>query len=491
VRRRLLVVGAALGFGVPLLIPAQAGAIFGCGINPLCLLNKGAGSVVSSVAGDAITTLASSVLGAVGHAVEWAATLWVGIGTPAIANGAGQPVGTVAFLQQNLLEFTTLMAVLCTVLGAGRIVYEERKASQLRDLARYLVTYVLVCAAAAAFASLLVGGCDEMAGWFIARADGSSTFAAHLASFLGLASSGTSAAGGPAAGFTVGLAGTVATAFIAIALGIVAFLATVIQIVLMLVRGGMLVLLVGTLPLVAAFSNTEMGRHWFKKAFGWLLAFALYKPAAAIVYAAAFTLAGQQGALDLLAGVAMLVLAILTLPALLRFLVPATSAVAGGGGAGRILAGAAGGAMMMGAMPSGAAKVASSASAGNEQGGAGGPSGASLPGGGSGASGSGANGSGGSPGSSPAGAAGGQGSSGQGGSSGGEGPGGAASNGAAGSAGAAGNAGGAGAAAGGALGVAGAAAAGLGAAENAAGGAAQAAGAGEEDGPSGSAGKPS
>ena len=141
-------------------------------------------------------------------------------------------------------------------------------------------------------------------------------------------------------------------------LGIIAFLATVIQIMLMLVRGGMLVLLVGTLPLVAAFSNTEMGMQWFRKASAWLVAFALYKPAAAIVYAVAFDLAGQPGALALLDGVMMLVLAILALPALLRFVVPATSALAGGGGAGGMLAGAAGGAIAM-RMPTGAASVAS------------------------------------------------------------------------------------------------------------------------------------
>ena len=122
---------------------------------------------------------------------------------------------------------------------------------------------------------------------------------------------------------------------------------------LMLVRGGMLVLLVGTLPLIAAFSNTEMGLQWFRKASAWLLAFALYKPAAAIIYAVAFDLAGQQGALSLLDGVMMLLLAILALPALMRFLVPATSALAGGGGTGAMLVGAAGAAAMR--MPTGAA----------------------------------------------------------------------------------------------------------------------------------------
>ena len=355
--RRCALCAAPVAVVLLLLTAAPAGAVFGCGINPLCIIGKGAGGVVSSVAGDAITALAQAVLGALGHAVQWASTLWVGIGTPPVADGAGQPTGTVAFLQQNLLVFTTGLAVLCTLLGAGRIVYHEHKAAQLRELGRYLVTYVLVSAAAAGAASVLIGGADQMASWFIARASAGSGFAGHLASLLGLATAGTSQAAGAPAGFTVGLAGTVTTAFIAIVLGIVAFLATVIQIMLMLVRGGMLVLLVGTLPLIAAFSNTEMGMQWFRKAGAWLVAFALYKPAAAVVYAVAFDLAGQQGALALLDGVMMLVLAILALPALLRFVVPATSALAGAGGSGAMLAGAAGGAIAM-RMPTGAAALA-------------------------------------------------------------------------------------------------------------------------------------
>ena len=65
---------------------------------------------------------------------------------------------------------------------------------------------------------------------------------------------------------------------------------------LMLVRGGMLVLLVGTLPLVAAFSNTEMGLQWFVGD-GVVDRVRAYRPAAAVVYAVAFSLAGQHGAL--------------------------------------------------------------------------------------------------------------------------------------------------------------------------------------------------
>ena len=198
-------------------------------------------------------------------------------------------------MQQNLLTYTTGLAVLCTLLGAGRIVYHEHKAAQLRDLCRYLTTYVLVSSAAAGAASVLIGGADQLASWFITRASASGSFADHLATLLGLATATASGAVGAQAGFTVGLAGTVTTAFIAIVLGIVAFVATVIQIMLMLVRGGMLVMLVGTLPLAAAFSNTEIGLNWFRKASGWLVAFALYKPAAAIVYAVAFNLVRPAG----------------------------------------------------------------------------------------------------------------------------------------------------------------------------------------------------
>ena len=332
------------------MLAAPAAAILGCGIDPGCIVGKAVGGGISSVAGDAITALAKAVLGALGHAIEWASTLWVGVGTPSVADSAGQSTGTVSFLQQNLLYYTTGLAVLSTLIGAARIVYHEHKATQARELVRFLATYTLVSAGAATAASVVIGGADQMAAWFISQADAGSSFSTHLAQLLGIT--------GQAGGFTTGLAATATTAVIAIVLGLLAFLGSVIQIMLMLVRGGMLVLLVGTLPLIAAFSNTEMGHQWFRKATAWLLAFALYKPAAAIIYAVAFKLGGQQGALALLDGVMMLILAILALPALLRFLVPATSALAAGGGTGVMLAGAAGAAAMR--MPSGAAPIQSS-----------------------------------------------------------------------------------------------------------------------------------
>ena len=106
----------------------------------------------------------------------------------------------------------------------------------------------------------------------------------------------------------------------------------------MVVRGGMLVILAGILPLSASATNTERGRTWFKKCVAWLVAFILYKPAAAIVYATAFRLAGSDvfgsgdELMSAITGLVLMVLALLALPALMRFVTPMVAAMASGAG---------------------------------------------------------------------------------------------------------------------------------------------------------------
>ena len=162
----------------------------------------------------------------------------------------------------------------------------------------------------------------------------------------------------------------------------------------MVVRGGLLVILAGVLPLTASFTNTQMGKQWFGKVVGWTIAFILYKPAAALIYAAAFSLTGTDAFKDdgggiwtILTGLALMLMALIALPALLKFVAPMTGAVAGGGTAGMALAGAAG--AIGGDLASGAIKRMSSSSStptGGNGGGGGSssdaPTGSSTPGGG-------------------------------------------------------------------------------------------------------------
>lgn len=169
-------------------------------------------------------------------------------------------------------------------------------------------------------------------------------------------------------------------------LALIAILISYVQIAMMIVRSAMLVLLAGILPLTASFTNTPTGNQWFRKSLGWLTAFILYKPAAALVYAAAFRLIGTdlfakdgQGIWAVLTGMALMLIALIALPALMRFIAPMVAPAGGVSGA------AVAGAVMGGAgeAASGAIKQAGSMASRSSGGGSGaggesasGPSGA-------------------------------------------------------------------------------------------------------------------
>ena len=75
-----------------------------------------------------------------------------------------------------------------------------------------------------------------------------------------------------------------------------------------------------------------MTRTWIRKVTAWMLALICYKPAAAAVYAAAFTMIGSGGSpRTALMGFVMLALSVVMLPALMKFFTWTTGAIAGAG----------------------------------------------------------------------------------------------------------------------------------------------------------------
>ncbi|MDX3641736.1 hypothetical protein [Streptomyces sp. MB09-02B] len=149
--------------------------------------------------------------------------------------------------------------------------------------------------------------------------------------------------------------------------GLLVMLSSFVQICLMYIRIGVLIMLVGTLPLAAVSSMTGWGEGWWKKHIGWLAAWLLYKPAAAlIIYSATAMTKGTKDLHQTIAGMGMLILSVFALPALLKLIVPATAA----------LGGTSGGTVTLNAvnnMASGAVSIAGGAGGGSGGGGGGTP----------------------------------------------------------------------------------------------------------------------
>jgi type IV secretion system protein TrbL len=295
------------------------------------------GDWVQGLADDAISNLAKSIMEGMSQMVTTLSTFWVSMPTVNLISedrtGASPVVSTV---NSQLWPWTLTLAVLAVIIGGIRMIWEQRGAP-LKDLLRSLITLTVVSSLGVGVISILIIAADAFAAAIIARSTDGKGFAESMKVLVATGQTG------------VGV-------FILIVLGLVGLIASLVQIVLMVVRSGMLVILAGILPTTAAFTNTEMGRQWFQKAVGWTIAFILYKPAAAIVYSVAFLLMGNTSGRDALvgsiSGFTLMVVALFALPALMRFVTPMVGAVASGSGA---AAGAAVGAVATGAVSMGRA----------------------------------------------------------------------------------------------------------------------------------------
>ncbi|WP_432885120.1 hypothetical protein ACQPYH_00810 [Kribbella sp. CA-245084] len=305
-----------------------------------------------------------------------AMTFWIKPETPAIAQQHGESwtnTSTVEYLQHSLLGITGAVFVIAVLVAGMRIAWEQR-ARPLQELLKAILTFVVVGVAGTATMQLLIAWSDEFAVSIIHGVGQDMS----LAAVFGGSTDGDGKVQNLVADGLPALLGLFSC------LGVI--LVSLIQIVLMLIRSAMLVLLAGAFPLAAAATNTEIGRNWLRKFCAWSLAFIAYKPAAALVYAAAMKLghdpatSTNDGVVRAMSGMMMLLLGLLALPALLRFMVPVTAAVAGGSaGMGSSVAdpgGMATGAVNVGAGFSGSRGAGSSAGGSGGGAGGGGASGA-------------------------------------------------------------------------------------------------------------------
>ena len=294
--------------------------------DPVCAVGHVVQSVTASAAGDVLGGLAQAINTGVVWVVENTATWWVRIPSP---NLAAEPA--VAHLQQWLLPVTAAVAV-AGVIAAGARMAIRRRANPLLDVTGGLLALAAATTLGTVVPALLLKAGDSWSAWILGVSTGGQ-FTQRLTE-------------------TLTLGGSAAPA-VALIFGTIAIVLSIVQAALMLFRQAALIILAGVLPLAAAGSIAPMTRTWIRKVSSWMLALIFYKPAAAAVYATAFTMIGSGGSFQtVLMGFVMLLLSVLALPALMKFFTWTTGAIAGSGGGGQLLGAAAVGAVALGAMPS-------------------------------------------------------------------------------------------------------------------------------------------
>jgi type IV secretion system protein TrbL len=150
-------------------------------------------------------------------------------------------------------------------------------------------------------------------------------------------------------------------------LGIVAFLLGAIQWVMGFIRQAGIIVLYNMILFAAAGQLTTWGRQWFPRIASTCVALVLYKPMAAFIYSLGFQLIGQEQSLTtLVTGLMVVALAVIALPAMLKFFDFMGMHVSGGSGAlGVAVGGLAGGALGAAAAMGGRGSGSGSSSGGD------------------------------------------------------------------------------------------------------------------------------
>jgi len=376
----------------------------------VCLAKAAGGSVASKVTNSFLDEVRKSAADATTTILKTLGTFWLNIPSPKVSNLAGpeltgaaapgnlQASGAAGVLQGNLGYLTILAAVVGLIVCGARLGITGRS-EHGSEAVKMLVRLIAVTAAGAGIVDILIKSGDVFSPWIISSATGApfDQTAPSLLTNEGLLAM---------------------TPLLTIIVAIFALFGAGAMVIFMILRGALLIILIAVWPLSASLTSTEQGVQWYKKINAYLIAFVLLKPVASIIYAAGYLLIkdghdfqttdpGVSALMASLTGMAILAVAGLSLPALLRFVAPATAsgsgamtgaavmgaAVAVGAAAVTMGAGAAAGGAGAGAGgasgggASGAAS-ASSGGAGAAAGGGGGTGGGGTGGGGGGPSGS-------------------------------------------------------------------------------------------------------
>lgn len=267
------------------------------------------GGAAKSVASSGFKEAAETMFGAYDDIMKQFLTSWVGAGFKVSLDNKAT-----SWFQDTTLPITIVLLTLGLVVAGARVMYSHR-GEPFQEAMTALGKAVAVITLGTATIQVLVWGGDSYGQWIL-KVSGISATAGYVDAAFAAASPG-----------------------LALIFGLLGVLAVGIQWVIMYVRQALMLLLNAFWQVSAAYAVLRRGEQAFEKITAWIIAFIIYSPLAASIYAFAWRLKnGQDGAGGVIYGLMLIGLAVIALPAIMRLLVPASGA----------LGSAIGGAMAMG-----------------------------------------------------------------------------------------------------------------------------------------------
>ncbi|MEU7219740.1 hypothetical protein [Nocardia iowensis] len=319
-------------------------------------LGEAVTGAASLVFEDMVTALGNGLAGGLRLLMTW----WTAIPSPQLTSSDGTPGAALVGIRDYTSGLQVVLLTAGILFAAARLAMAKRggTAGEAQESFLMLARAVFASMTVAAVITAGTRAGDRFAAWVISDASRGDLNSAvgNLIEFD--LKQGSSLGSG-----------------LLLVLFLLGIISTLVQVVMLVIRQALLILVVAVLPIAAAASGTGPGSQSYKKLLSWSLAFMLWKPVGALVYALAFTVAGRdpQDPQLVLLGLILLVMTVVVLPALMRLVAPAVATLGGGGGAGAAIAGGLAGVAMATAGSGGRSEGRKVAEGENSPGAGGGP----------------------------------------------------------------------------------------------------------------------
>ncbi|HLS72701.1 MAG TPA: hypothetical protein VK046_02950 [Actinomycetaceae bacterium] len=318
-------------------------------IHPIQCGGEAAKGKVQDTLSQPLEDLVNGMLDRAVDSLVYFMTFW--LKTPSASLSEDDPVGAaIVQLQGYLTTITVFFAVMGVMIAAARMAWMAR-VEPVKEIAVMFLRVLFVQAAALMGTQILLRSGDAFSPWLVETALESTMNHSITTLFPFITGNEGAYAAGGAFVATQGVGAM-------LIIGIIVLIASILQVLFLLLRDVLLAILLAFLPTLAAASLFKSGSEGFEKALGWIVALCLYKPIAAAIYVLGTLMVknvagdqidpGQEW-MALILGTMTLLLAVFAMPALVKFVAPAAGRGASSAFSGGAAVGAVGGVVATGA----------------------------------------------------------------------------------------------------------------------------------------------